>query len=82
MKPIVIGADHMTFTDIKDAIDEAYQAGLVDGYDKGYADGKKSMPLTWRGDPVPTNTPNPNWWYDNKYEVTCSDENKFNSKEV
>ena len=33
-------------------------------------------------DPVPTNTPNPNWWYDNKYEVTCSDENKFNSKEV
>ena len=35
MKPIVIGADHMTFTDIKDAIDEAYQAGLADGYKDG-----------------------------------------------
>ena len=71
MKPIVIDANNMTFDEIKDAIEEAYQTGLEDGYDKGYTDGKRSMQLTWRGDPIPTTT-TPNWWYDNKHEVTCS----------
>lgn len=78
MKPIVIDVNCMTFQGMKDAIDEAYQAG----YDDGYKAGQRSMQLTWCGDPVPTYTTKPNWWYDNKYEVTCSDENKFNSKEV
>ena len=72
MKPIVIDANNMTFDEIKDAIEEAYQTGLEDGYDKGYTDGKRSMQLTWRGDPIPTITTDPNWWYNNKHEVTCS----------
>ena len=67
MKPIVIDANNMTFDEIKDAIEEAYQTGLKDGYDKGYTEGKRSMQLTWRGDPVPTNIPaskeyDPWWW--------------------
>lgn len=68
MKPIVIDVNCMTFQGIKDAIDEAYQAG----YDDGYKAGQRSMQLTWRGDPIPTTTPNPPWWNEYKYEVTCS----------
>ena len=68
MKPIVIDVNCMTFQGIKDAIDEAYQAG----YDDGYKAGQRSMQLTWRGDPIPTITTDPNWWYNNKHEVTCS----------
>lgn len=74
MKPIVIDVNCMTFQGIKDAIDEAYQAGLEDGYDEGYKDGKRSMQLTWHGEPIPTNipatTPTPLWW--DKHKVTCS----------
>ena len=68
MKPIVIDVNCMTFQGIKDAIEEAYQAG----YDDGYKEGQRSMQLTWHGDPIPTTTPNPPWWNEYKYEVTCS----------
>ena len=68
MKPIVIDVNCMTFQGIKDAIDEAYQAG----YDDGYKAGQRSMQLTWHGDPIPTTTPNTPWWNEYKYEVTCS----------
>ena len=68
MKPIVIDVNCMTFQGIKDAIDEAYQAG----YDDGYKDGQRSMQLAWRGDPIPTTTPNHPQWNEYKYEVTCS----------
>ena len=51
MKPIVIDVNCMTFQGIKDAIDEAYQAG----YDDGYKEGQRSMQITWHGDPIPNN---------------------------
>lgn len=69
MKPIVIDVNCMTFQGIKDAIDEAYQAG----YDDGYKEGQRSMQITWHGDPIPNNGSTfPDWWKDYKYEVTCS----------
>ena len=75
MKPIVIDANNMTFDEIKDAIDEAYQAGLEDGYDKGYADGKRSMQLAWRGDPISTTNYDP-WWWLEKPSVTTTATNE------
>lgn len=82
MKPIVIDVNCMTFQGIKDAIDEAYEAGYKDGHDDGYKEGQRSMQLTWNGDPITTPNQTPHWWNNYKYEVTCSDENKINSKEV
>jgi hypothetical protein len=81
MKPIVIDVNCMTFQGMKDAIDEAYEEGYKDGHDDGYKEGQRSMQLTWHYDPVPTYTTTPNWWYNNKHEVTCSEsnENKINS---
>ena len=80
MKPIVIDVNCMTFQGIKDAIDDAYQAG----YDDGYKAGQQSMQFTWRGYTLPTTDPRPPWMDNFKYEITCSakDENKVDSKEI
>ena len=75
MKPIVIDVNCMTFQGIKDAIDEAYEAGYKDGHDDGYKEGQRSTQLTWRGDPIMYTT-DPNWWYNNKHEVTTCSQQK------